>query len=240
MPAWEDSSPASAPEKEVKVQVNIGPGLADKIAEIQKKAIAIPNFSDAQKAMADLLSKTVEELAAGEPQASSIETISVRGDNIILPKTATLNRHITQLFACLYALENPKVDRVLRELGLNSQFLVDGKVVTRRLIPDMPPDPAKSIQAAEEKPVRNIVIGDLKYEHGKDVLVAVLSVDKIGPMWLGTVSQEEAEVMKDGLVRRLIRPVFGGVVQSIPESDLIPIRTEAQLAEIFNSIASQK
>ena len=236
---WEDSSPSFAPEKEVKV--TIGPGLSSdpetlkKIVKLQQEFEANPKSVEVMK---EFMSKTVEQLAADT--GSYVETLHVRGMDVVIPKGGT-SRSDTILFASLAALRHPDVDAIFRQLKLRAQVVEDGKVILKRLVPDIVEAEAKPIQGiSEEKPVRNIVIGNLKYERGKDVLVAVVGPPKSVP-WLGTVDPKaDPSTEADGAPVTCVRPLFGGEELIVREDQLIPIRTEAQLADIFNGIASQK
>lgn len=226
------------------VQVTVGPGLAadlemlKKITKLQQELNSNPKSVEVMK---DFMSKTVEQLAADDA-GGSIETIHVRGMNVVLPKGGS-NRSDTILFACLAALRHPEIDSIFRQLKLCASVVEGNQVVLKRIVPDTVGAEAKPIQGmSEEKPVRNILVGHPSFDPGKDKLVAVLPPDKGGPMWIGVYDREypTAEVEKDGTFRRAIRPLFVDVVQQVREERLIPIRTEAQLADIFNSIASQK
>jgi len=218
------------------VKYNVGPGMAEHLKTMAAFQGNVPP-SEASEMMKEFLSKSVEQLAAEDPE-SKIETINVRGDAIVLPPKG-IQRQNTIMFACLYALRDPEVDRIMRALKLHSQLVFDGKVVNRQLVPDAPPGP--SIQEAEEKPARNIILEVGGFVHGKDNLVAVQAGDDKASMWLGTISQDPDDTFtKDGVAHYEVRPLFGGNPITIEEGRLIPIRTEAQLREILNSIASAK
>lgn len=244
MPDWEESNPYLPPEKEVKVQMNIGPGLAgdpETMAKIMKLNQELSKNPASVEAMKEFMSKTVEQLAASDDQ-TYVETLRARGMDIVIPKSGT-HRPITILFAALAALRNPEVDALFRQLKLSAQVLENGQVVQKRLVPDTVEAEPKPIQGiAEEKPARNILVGYAPFDPKKDRIVAVLPPEKGGPMWLGIAANaiSPGAVEKDGVQRYEIQPLFGGPAQQVRETDLIPIRTEAQLAEIFNSIASQK
>ena len=227
------------------IQANLGPGLAGdpetlkKVLKLQQEFNSNPKSVDVMK---DFMSKTVEQLAADDPYGSGVETVRARGMDLVLPKGGS-SRSDTVLFAALAALRHPDVDAIFRQLKLRAQVVENGQVVLKRLVPDTVEAEAKPIQGiTEEKSVRNILVGHAAFDPKKDKLVAVLPPDKGGPTWIGIYDKEypTAEVEKDGTFRRAIRPLFSEVVQQIREEELIPIRTEAQLADIFNSIASQK
>jgi hypothetical protein len=225
------------------VQASLGPGLSadpetlKKILKLQQEFNANPKSVEVMK---DFMSKTVEQLAADDPYVPGLETIRIRGMDVVLPKSGS-NRSDTILFAALTALRHPEIDSIFRQLKLRAQAVEDGKIVLKRLVPDTVEAEAKPIQGISE-PHRNILVGHTAFDPKKDRIVAVLPPDKGGPMWIGLYDREypTAEVEKDGTFRRAIRPLFGDVVQQIREEELIPIRTESQLCEIFNSIASQK
>lgn len=243
MPAWEEVGPASAPEKEVKVQLNLGPGLSgdpETLTKIMKLNQELSKNPASVEAMKDFMSKTVEQLAASDDPAG-VECLNVRGMNIVMPKGGT-HRPIVILFAALTALRHPEVDRLFRELKVSTQVIEDGKVVIKRLVPDVvggEPGPIQGI--SEEKPARNIIVGHPAFDPEKDRLVVAKVADKDGHMWVGVYDKGEPVVVDaDGVRRFAIRPMFGDAVQKIRETDLIPIRTEAHLIEIAAQLHLQK
>jgi hypothetical protein len=124
--------------------------------------------------MKEFMSKDVVELAAGEPQGS--ETLDVRGRKLVLP-TMKDKRRDAIFVACLYALENQNVDKILRALDVKGYFRAeDGSTELR---PFMEGHGAKPLEKHEPKKLRNILIGDqpAKSDEVAGQMVAVYLTD---------------------------------------------------------------
>lgn len=115
--------------------VHLGPGLEgwmkdfDGFSEMQK------SNQQAAKDMQELMSKSVEEIAASTPDHSAVwglESISVRNRQLMIPTTQPQQRLNAIVVACLYALNNPEVDHVLAQANVKGRFMLPNGDVTHQ------------------------------------------------------------------------------------------------------------
>jgi hypothetical protein len=136
--------------------------------------------------MKEFMSKDVVELAAGD--APNMEILDVRGRKLVLP-TMKDKRRDAIFVACLYALENQAVDKIIKSLDVKGYFRAqDGSVELRSFIEGVG---AKALEKHEPKKPRNILIEgqpEKPIEEKPNQMVAVHLTDGrvrcIGVVWV--------------------------------------------------------
>lgn len=196
-----------------------------KIDESNKKAAAD---------MAELLSKDVEQLASGDDQ----EVLDVRGRKFVIPKTASSRRTNTILIACLYALENPAVDEILKSVGVRGYFVAKDGSIELRGICDGPE--AKAYEKHEpRKPGRNILIGGGETEQKPNQIAAVYNVDG-HPQYIGTIHVWNSKGDAPGKpTHHIVKTVEGNEVET-PISLIKMIHTCTELADLSLKISQKQ
>jgi hypothetical protein len=127
----------------------------------------------------EFMGKDVIELASKEPTAKPAQTIEVRGRKMAIPAERGPNRTSAVLLACLYALEHPEVDAILKSIGVKGYFVTESGTELRYLVEDAPSKPIDVFQAPAEMK-RNILIeaGD-PADPGRFVGIRGFATDKI-------------------------------------------------------------
>lgn len=219
-----------------KIKITVGPGFVNQFDEIQKIVGGKTNAVIAEE-MKELMSKSVAELVAGD-DPEEVQTVSVRGRELVLPPSGH-QRGITVLFACLYALENDAVDKILSGLELKAQFKVGKAIGTQPLVPTnsvAPAPPQKSQQdqdVPEEQPKRNIILGKPKLVEKPFAMVLVS--DQSGPLAVGYI-----EVWRSKAGHHMVRILPSAETVEVSEDRLTPIDGDVQLASATAAVASRK
>lgn len=206
-----------------------------------------PKMSESsQKQIEDMkkfMSKDVAELAAGnKDEAFTFDVVCVRGRKMVIPKATAARMLNATMFACLYAIGDPKVDKILMAVGAKAHFMTpDGEVSVQPLVfPDIKapveayaPEP----EPAEDQP-RHIILEEeakpLEQKPGQMVAVydAVTGrASTIGVIWAWNTKQPPS-------LCHIIRTTDGNQVE-IPEKYLKPINSIEEFVELCQKAKQQ-
>ena len=217
-----------------KVKITVGQGFADQLEEVQKIISGKTNAAVTNE-MKDLMSKSVEELVAGEAP-EEITTLTVRGRDLVMPQSGHA-RAITILYACLYALKNEAVDKILASLDVRAQFKIGCSIHTQHLVhPGQPPQdvaPVAEEPTTKAEPKRNIILGKPALVRKPHATVILTDGDK--PAAIGSV-----EVWDVRPNVHKVRLAISSDLVEVHEDGLIPVTSTQQLADATLAIASRK
>lgn len=224
---------------ELPIKVNLGAGFAEQFQEIQG-IVSGKTTAQSIHEMKELMQKSVAELVSGDDE--DVKTVQIRGRQLVIPRGGT-QKAITILFGCLYALENPEADKVLRELDLRALFRVGDELLTEPLVrpQDAPTQVKKKAEASPEEdadagPTRNILLGPIPpggAAFPPGTTVEVLVGGKTAAV--GIVADAPCA---PGAVR--VRPLLGGAALEASAGDLRLIATPQDLMAATQRMASGK
>ncbi len=180
------------------MKVTLGPGVEDLMKGFE-------GFADLNKSaqkdisnMKDLMSKSVEELAAQQDD-TGLQVIKIRGRQLMIPTKQHQQRVNAIQIAALYAMDSWKVDDVLRQTKVHGRFMKpDGTVVHEPFVAEyeaekVPTTSGNPTKVDEHKPGRNILVDAEPEETVETVTlkvgdpVVVLDDDLKTPVKMGDV-----------------------------------------------------
>lgn len=217
------------------------PTIAEILAGMTPQEDAVSANKKAVNDMAALMAKNVEELAAGELASSEgMEILEVRGKKFVLPSGSSPKRTNTVMVACLFALENQAVDKILKSVNARGYFAAqDGSIELRDLFEGIE---AKAYEKHEvRKPGRNILVetADPVVDQKPNQLVAIYGVDG-RPRHIGTVHIWNSKSLAPGKpTHHIVRVIDGNLIEA--QVDLIrPIASVTEMADLSLKISQKQ
>jgi len=190
--------------------------------------------------MAALMAKNVEELASGEMASSEgMEILDVRGKKFVLPTGASAKRTNTIMIACLFALENQAVDKILKSVEARGYFAAkDGSIELRDLFEGID---AKAYEKHEaRKPGRNILLDvPAPMEQKPNQLVVIMGLDG-RPRHIGTVHIWDSKGEAPGKPTHHIVKVIGGEEIEASIGLIKPITSVTEMADLSLKISQNQ
>lgn len=205
---------------------NVGPSAQQQIEDMKK-----------------FMSKDVTELAAGIKEPFAYDLVLVRGRRMVIPKQTQSNTINSTVFSCLYALEDPRIDKILAAVNVTSHFMMqDGTVVRQPLIMADVPEPyvpaPKEVfvnQKALDQP-RNILIEEAPKPFGQQPgqMVAVFdpkgTLVTVGAVWVWNTKQSP--------VCHIVK-TFAGKELEVAEELLQKIDSMAEFVDFCSKVRQQ-
>jgi hypothetical protein len=195
----------------------------------------------AQKQIEDMkafMSKDVTELAASlKEQPFTFDIVQTRGRKMVIPRAPAARSVNATMFACLYALQDNRIDAILAAVNARAHFMADdGQVTIQPIVMDVGVQAHKEVNIKGVQPQkdlpRNILLEDdppVFDRSNSGQMVAVMThagssqAYTVGTIWAWDTKQSPA--------CHIVRTVEGKDIE-VPEADLRKIDSMAEFIEL--------